>query len=160
MKHPPSRLPLHKSRTELVYEVYMSPTHTHTRTPTHTRTHTRMHAHTHTHTHTRAHTHVHTHTCTHTRAHTHTHTHNPLFPQCEMDPDTGKSLDTLTPQAQQLIQNVGSRNTKVSEIVAQEDRAVFTAIQEGLDRANEQATSRAQRVGVPSVRMGWYVGDL
>ena len=57
-----------------------------------------------------------------------------------------QSLDTLTPQVQQLIQNIGSRNTKVSEIVAQEDRAVFTAIQEGLDKANEHATSRAQRV--------------
>ena len=68
-----------------------------------------------------------------------------------MDPDTGKSLDTLTPQARQLIQNVGSHNTKVSEIVAQEDRAVFTAIQEGLDKANEQATSRAQRVSISSV---------
>jgi len=64
-----------------------------------------------------------------------------------MDPDTGEPKDSLIPQARQMIENLGSRNTKVSEIVAEEDRAVFTAIQEGLDRANEAATSRAQRVG-------------
>ena len=73
-----------------------------------------------------------------------------------MDPDTGKSLDTLTPQAKQLIQDLGSQNTKASEIVAQEDRAVFTAIQEGLDRANEHATSRAQKVGILLDRMGLW----
>jgi len=66
--------------------------------------------------------------------------------KCEMDPDTGEPKDSLIPQARQMIENLGSRNTKVSEIVAEEDRAVFTAIQEGLDRANEAATSRAQRV--------------
>ena len=64
-----------------------------------------------------------------------------------MDPDTGEPKDSLIPQARQMIENLGSRNTKVSEIVAEEDQAVFTAIQEGLDRAKEAATSRAQRVG-------------
>ena len=112
---------------------------------THARTHARTHACTHACTHARTHARTHTRTHAHTHTYTHTHTHT----QCEMDPDTGKSLDTLTPQAKQLIQDLGSQNTKVSEIVAQEDRAVFTAIQEGLDRANEHATSRAQKVDIP-----------
>ena len=66
-----------------------------------------------------------------------------------MDPKTREFLDTLTLQAQQMIQALGSRNTKVSEILQKEDRAVFSAIQEGLDKANEHATSRAQKVGIP-----------
>ena len=69
-----------------------------------------------------------------------------------MYPDTGKSLDTLPPKAKQLIQDLGSQNTKVSDIIAQEDRAVFTAIQEGLDKANEHATSNAMKVGLPCCR--------
>ena len=66
-----------------------------------------------------------------------------------MDQDTEKPLDILTTQAQQLIQTLGSRNMKISEIIAQEDRAVFTAIQKGLDRVNERATSEAHKVGTP-----------
>lgn len=66
-----------------------------------------------------------------------------------MDPETGELLDILPPLAQRQIQELGSHNTKVSEIVAQEDRAVFTAIQEGLDKANEHATSNAMKVGLP-----------
>ena len=71
-----------------------------------------------------------------------------LLSQSEMNPDTGEPLDSLTPQAQQLIHNLGSHNTKVSDIVHQKDAAVFTAIQEGLDRANELATSQEQWVGL------------
>ena len=66
-----------------------------------------------------------------------------------MDPKTAEFLDTLSPKAQQMIQALGSRSTKVSEILQKEDRAVFTAIQEGLDKANEHATSQAQMVGIP-----------
>ena len=66
-----------------------------------------------------------------------------------MDPKTEEFLDTLTPQAQRMIQALGSRSTMVSEILQKEDQAVFTAIQEGLDKANEHATSRAQKVGIP-----------
>ena len=72
-----------------------------------------------------------------------------FFLQCEMDKDTEKPLDILTPQAQQMIQTLGSQNTRISEIIAQEDRAVFTAIQKGVDRVNEHATSSAQKVGTP-----------
>ena len=66
-----------------------------------------------------------------------------------MDKDTEKPLDILTPQAQQMIKTLGSHNTRISEIIAQEDRAVFTAIQKGVDRVNERATSQAQKVGTP-----------
>ena len=66
-----------------------------------------------------------------------------------MDKDTEMPLDILTPQAQQMIETLGSQNTRISEIIAQEDRAVFTAIQKGVDRVNECATSQAQKVGTP-----------
>ena len=68
-----------------------------------------------------------------------------------MNPDTGEPLDTLTPQAQQRIQTLGSRSTKVSEIVAQEDQAVFTAIKEGLDTVNDHAPSPEQKVRIHAV---------
>ena len=71
----------------------------------------------------------------------------PLLPQCEKE-DTGEPKDTLTLHAQHQIQALGSHNTKVSEIVTQQDRAVFTAIQEGLDRANKHTTCQAQKVGI------------
>ena len=73
-----------------------------------------------------------------------------------MHPDTGEPQDTLTPKAKQLIQDLGSQNTKVPKIIAQEDRAVFTAIQEGLDKANKHATSNTMKVGYyAAVRNDW-----
>ena len=93
---------------------------------------------------------------THEYLHTHSHlTHTPtlslslLLPQCKMDPDTGDPQNTLTPKAQQLIQELGSWNTKVFDIVAQKDKAVFDAIQKGLDMVNEGNTFQAQRVCIP-----------
>ena len=62
----------------------------------------------------------------------------PLLPQCEMNPDTGEPQDTVTKHTKQLIQALGSHNTKISEIVFQQDRAVFTAIQKVLDRVEVQ----------------------
>ena len=63
-----------------------------------------------------------------------------------MDPKTKEFLDTLTPQAQKMVKAIGSCSIKVSDVLYPEDRAVFTAIQEGLDKANEHATSQAQVV--------------
>ena len=65
-----------------------------------------------------------------------------------MDPGTRQPLDTLTQQTQHQIQALGSHNTRVSDIVVQKDRAVFTAIQKGLDKVNEHTTSQAQKVGI------------
>ena len=52
----------------------------------------------------------------------------------------------LTPQAQRAIEQLGSPCTKVTEIIESKDRAVFKAIQDGLDRANKHAISNAHIV--------------
>ena len=66
--------------------------------------------------------------------------------QCEMDLDTGEPTDTLAPLAITLIENLGSQCSTVSGIIDSKDRAVFTAISEGLERANQRAVSQAQKV--------------
>ena len=63
-----------------------------------------------------------------------------------VDPDTGEPEDELLPLAKQMIAELGSSCTTVSEIVRTKDEAVYKAIQEGLDRANQHAVSRAQKV--------------
>ena len=96
---------------------------------------------------------THTHECLHTHSHlTHTHILSLLLlPQCKIDPDTGEPLNTLTPKAQQLIQDLGSQKTKVFEIVAEPDKAVVEAIRKGLCKVNEEVTSQARRVCIPCV---------
>ena len=74
-----------------------------------------------------------------------THKLSLLFPKCEMDPETGKSLNTLTLPAQQLIQALGSENTMAPDVVAH-DGAVVNGIQKGLDNVNEEHT---QKVCIP-----------
>ena len=71
--------------------------------------------------------------------------HSMLF-QCDMDPNTGEPLDTLAPLAKLTIEQLGSRCTTVSGIIDSKDRAVFSAITEGLERANKHAVSNAQKV--------------
>ena len=66
-----------------------------------------------------------------------------------MDPDTNEPTDDLTAQAASLIAAKGSIATKISQIVDNQDQAVFTAIQEGIDRANAKAISNAATVNVP-----------
>ena len=66
-----------------------------------------------------------------------------------MDPYTEEPRDILTPQAQQIIQTLGSHITNGSEIVAQKDPAIFIAIQEGVNRANEYASIPEQKVHTP-----------
>ena len=68
-----------------------------------------------------------------------------------MDPYTEEPQDILTPQAQQIIQALDSHITNVSEIVAQKDPAIFIAIQEGVDRANEYASIPEQKVHTPEL---------
>ena len=63
-----------------------------------------------------------------------------------MDPDTGEPLDTLSPVCIQHLEDIGSDCTKVSEVVETKDKVIFDAIEEGLARANAQATSNAQMV--------------
>ena len=66
--------------------------------------------------------------------------------KCTVDPSTGMPTDNLDPSAIQIISSLGSSSTKVSEIIICQDRAVFAAIQQGIDKANEEAGSHPQKV--------------
>lgn len=63
-----------------------------------------------------------------------------------MNLDTGRPEDELTPEALELCSQLGSKATRVSEIAGGRDPAVNAAIQEGINRVNEKATSNAQRI--------------
>lgn len=63
-----------------------------------------------------------------------------------MDPETAEPTDNLTADAARLIAAKGSTATKVSQIIDNQDTAVFRAIQEGIDRANAKAISNAATV--------------
>ena len=65
-----------------------------------------------------------------------------------MDLDTGEPTDEIEAGAIELVAALGCSATKVSQIVDNQERAVFSAIQEGIDRANNAATSTAQTVGI------------
>ena len=56
-----------------------------------------------------------------------------------MNPDTNEPTDDLIFEAARLIAAKGSSSTKISQIIDNQDQAVFTAIQEGIDRANAKA---------------------
>ncbi|KAJ1212734.1 hypothetical protein NDU88_000383 [Pleurodeles waltl] len=66
--------------------------------------------------------------------------------KCTTDSNTLMPGDDLTPDAIQFCQQLGSRATRVSEVVRSKDPAIYKAIQEGLDRVNQRAASNAQRV--------------
>ncbi|XP_041862858.1 long-chain-fatty-acid--CoA ligase ACSBG2 isoform X2 [Melanotaenia boesemani] len=66
--------------------------------------------------------------------------------KCQVNPETGDPEDELTPESVELCRNLGSNATRVSEIAGERDRVVHTAIQEGINRVNEKATSNAQRI--------------
>ena len=63
-----------------------------------------------------------------------------------MDPNTGVPSDELDPVAVKLVSSLGSSATKVSQVIETQDKAVYTAIQEGIDKANEEAISNAAKV--------------
>lgn len=52
----------------------------------------------------------------------------------------------MTPEAIEFCQRLGSKATRVSEITGSQDRAVYAAIQEGVNRVNEKSASNAQRI--------------
>ncbi|XP_063056785.1 long-chain-fatty-acid--CoA ligase ACSBG2-like [Engraulis encrasicolus] len=66
--------------------------------------------------------------------------------KCEVNAETGAPEDELTGEAVELCRKLGSSSTRVSEVAGGRDRLVHAAIQEGINRINEQATSNAQRV--------------
>uniref|UniRef100_A0A8C1IQ10 Long-chain-fatty-acid--CoA ligase ACSBG2 n=1 Tax=Cyprinus carpio TaxID=7962 RepID=A0A8C1IQ10_CYPCA len=66
--------------------------------------------------------------------------------KCEVNNETGAPEDELTTEALDLCRNLGSNATRVSEIAGGRDRVVYAAIQDGINRVNEKATSNAQRI--------------
>lgn len=68
-----------------------------------------------------------------------------MFPQCDVD-NNGEPTDKLSPEALDFCRQLGVTATKVSEIIANKEPAVYNAIQEGLERVNARATSNAQKV--------------
>ncbi len=63
-----------------------------------------------------------------------------------MDPDSAEPTDDLEPSAITMIAALGSKCTKVSEVIETKDEAVFGAIQQALTKANEKAISNSQKV--------------
>ncbi|KAK9522257.1 hypothetical protein VZT92_018734 [Zoarces viviparus] len=65
--------------------------------------------------------------------------------KCVAD-DSGEPTDELSPEALIFCQQHNVTATKVSEIVANKEPALYQAIQEGMDRSNARATSNAQKI--------------
>uniref|UniRef100_A0A4W6EDE8 long-chain-fatty-acid--CoA ligase n=1 Tax=Lates calcarifer TaxID=8187 RepID=A0A4W6EDE8_LATCA len=65
--------------------------------------------------------------------------------KCVVD-DNGDPTDELSPEVLDFCQQHSVTATKVSEIVANKEPAIYKAIQEGLERVNARATSNAQKV--------------
>ncbi|XP_047656349.1 long-chain-fatty-acid--CoA ligase ACSBG2 isoform X2 [Tachysurus fulvidraco] len=66
--------------------------------------------------------------------------------KCEINSETGVPEDELTPEAVEWCRKLGSSSTRVSEICGGRDHLVYTAIQDGINRVNQSATSNAQRI--------------
>ncbi|XP_005060074.2 PREDICTED: long-chain-fatty-acid--CoA ligase ACSBG2 isoform X1 [Ficedula albicollis] len=66
--------------------------------------------------------------------------------KCVVDAETGEPGDDLTPEALEFCQKLGSKATKVSEIISSKDKAIYAAIQKGISAVNEGAVSNAQKV--------------
>lgn len=66
--------------------------------------------------------------------------------QCCSDTETMEPTEELSPEAVEFCRQLGSQATKVSDIVGGEDKEVYRAIQEGIDRVNSAAISNAQRI--------------
>ncbi|XP_055005071.1 long-chain-fatty-acid--CoA ligase ACSBG2-like [Boleophthalmus pectinirostris] len=65
--------------------------------------------------------------------------------KCVVD-DNGEPTDDLSPEALEFCRRNNVTATKVSEILANKEPAIYQAIQEGFERVNAKATSRAQNV--------------
>ncbi|KAL3062561.1 hypothetical protein OYC64_002381 [Pagothenia borchgrevinki] len=65
--------------------------------------------------------------------------------KCVMD-DNGDPTDALTPEALSFCQQHDVTATTVSGIIANKEPAIYTAIQEGIERVNARATSNAQKI--------------
>ena len=64
-----------------------------------------------------------------------------------VNPDTGEATDDLQPLVVKMFQQLGSNCTTVSQVIEREDKAVFKAIQDGIDCYNtHHLISNAQKV--------------
>merc|ERR1712109_79731 len=64
----------------------------------------------------------------------------------EVDTETMEPTEKLSSAARDWIQEQGSRATTVQEVLEGPDVAVMRGIQAGIDKANKQAVSNAQRI--------------
>ena len=65
-----------------------------------------------------------------------------------MNLDTGEPTDQLTNMAIDFCKKHGSEVKTLSEYLASKDEKITKAIQDGIDRYNGRAISRAQKVGL------------
>nr|XP_060640726.1 long-chain-fatty-acid--CoA ligase ACSBG2 [Anolis sagrei ordinatus] len=66
--------------------------------------------------------------------------------KCTMNLESGEPEDTMTPEAVEFCRRLGSRATKVSEVVNLRDPLVYSAIQKAITAVNKNAPSNAQKV--------------
>lgn len=60
--------------------------------------------------------------------------------------DNGEPTDNLNSEALAYCQRFGVTATKVSEIIANKEPAIYKAIQEAVERVNARSTSNAQKI--------------
>lgn len=68
-----------------------------------------------------------------------------LHPQCVVD-DEGNPTDTLSPEVLDFCRKLNVRTTKVSEVIANKEPALYKVIQEGINQFNKRSTSNAQKI--------------
>jgi phage-related protein len=66
-----------------------------------------------------------------------------------MNLDTGEPMDELTDLAKDWCKKQGVEINTVSEFLEKKDEKLMKAIQDGVDRYNSRAVSRAQKVCPP-----------
>ncbi|XP_022821869.1 long-chain-fatty-acid--CoA ligase ACSBG2 isoform X1 [Spodoptera litura] len=66
--------------------------------------------------------------------------------KAKVNSETSEALDDLDNETRKWVASLGSKATKISEIVNSKDPAVHKAIEEGITRANKHAISNAQKI--------------
>ncbi|KAK7121315.1 hypothetical protein R3I93_022413 [Phoxinus phoxinus] len=66
--------------------------------------------------------------------------------KCTINLETAEPTDILSLEAVEYCQRLGSRATKVSDIIGGKDKLVYQSIEEGIAKVNSKATSNAQRI--------------
>eukprot|EP00076_Gallus_gallus_P030673 XP_015155300.1 long-chain-fatty-acid--CoA ligase ACSBG2 isoform X1 [Gallus gallus] len=66
--------------------------------------------------------------------------------KCIINTESGEPGDDLTAEAIEYCQKLGSKATKVSEIISSKDKAVYAAIQAAVSEVNKRAVSNAQKI--------------